>query len=169
MPTVPKFKDLFSLLFQSNPPSSSPSVAPVPGNDFFSILPPQGSSIAPTQDDDFFAPLLRSPSYQKKQQNLSSSSTSALQANVEATSVDTAAGLFRVGYEVDDAGKDLLINIGRTIGQCGTCENNPGSLRRGFRAEVRGRILELSTQNGPHKLTVLSAQLSNNLTTTCPT
>jgi hypothetical protein len=77
--------------------------------------------------------------------------------------------LFRVGYEVDTAGRDLLINIGRAIGRCGTCKNNVDGLQRGFRAEIRGIILELSPQNGPHKLQVLSAQSSHNLTSICPT
>lgn len=76
--------------------------------------------------------------------------------------------LFRVGYEVDAAGKQVLINIGRAIGRCSTCQNNVGSLQRGFRAEVRGRILELGNQNGPHKFEVLSAQASYNLTSICP-
>jgi hypothetical protein len=79
------------------------------------------------------------------------------------------SALFRVGYEVDTAGKDLLINIGRAIGRCGTCKNNVDGLQRGFRAEVRGTILELSPQNGPHKLQVLTAQSSHNLTSICPT
>jgi hypothetical protein len=79
------------------------------------------------------------------------------------------SALFRVGYEVDTAGRDLLINIGRAIGRCGTCKNNVDGLQRGFRAEIRGTILELSPQNGPHKLQVLSAQSSHNLTSICPT
>jgi hypothetical protein len=87
-------------------------------------------------------------------------------ASFEVSDVN-APGLYAVGYEVDAVGKQLLIDIGRTIGICGTCQNSDGGLFNGFRAEVRGRILELSS-TGPHKLMVTSAQLSNNLTTVCP-
>jgi hypothetical protein len=82
----------------------------------------------------------------------------------EANAVDDS--LYKPGYVVDDVGKDLIIQLGRAAGLCSTCMNT-GSLRSGLRAEVRGIITEVGENNGPHKLAVLSVQLSNNLTSIC--
>jgi hypothetical protein len=80
----------------------------------------------------------------------------------------TASPPYRAGYQVDTAGKDLLVRIGRAAGVCGTCTAG-GSQVRGFRAEVRGTITELgSAINGAHKMTVSSARASFNLTSICP-
>ena len=75
--------------------------------------------------------------------------------------------MYTVGYEIDDAGKQVLLNIARSNGICSTCSNPSGGLNRGFRAEVRGTITELGTNNGPHKLMLTSAQISNNLSNVC--
>jgi hypothetical protein len=70
-------------------------------------------------------------------------------------------------YQVDDAGKELLIQIGRSVGICSTCAPT-GRQLRGFRAEVKGTIIELGSGiNGSHKLNVTSARSSYNVTSTC--
>jgi hypothetical protein len=77
-----------------------------------------------------------------------------------------------VAYQVDDAGRSLLVDIGRKLGQkgsfpaCGTC-TGAGSLLKGFRAEVTGIVTDLGNGSTPPKITVTSAQGSNGRTGFC--
>jgi hypothetical protein len=143
-PVAKSFQDLFPTLPAINQPAAAPAIASTPSNDdgssfldLFNELP----AIAPVP------------------------SSKVVDASMnEVNVVDNS--LYSPGYVVDDAGKDLLIQLGRTVGLCSTCINT-GTLRSGFRAEVRGTISEVSENNGPHKLAVSFVQLSNNLTSIC--
>jgi hypothetical protein len=96
----------------------------------------------------------------------STNRTESLSGFVKASAAVDATTLYTAGYVVDDIGKDLLIQLGRTVGICSTCGTS-GNLRAGLRAEIRGIITEVSTSLGPHQLAVSSVQLSNNLTSIC--
>jgi hypothetical protein len=171
-PPTLSFADLFTLLAGlTRPPTQAPTLAPASSNDdFFSILnapsqsvprstrqPTQVPNVAPTaQKVDFISLLNQS----------TTNTTETLSVSVEASSVVESSSLYTAGYVIDDVGKDLIIQLGRSVGICSTCGTS-GSLRTGLRAEIRGTITELSATLGPHGLAVSSVQLSNNLTSIC--
>jgi hypothetical protein len=85
-------------------------------------------------------------------------------------------GLYTVAYRVDDAGRDLLVELGRSIGQmgdfpaCSTCTGTEdGTLLQGFRAEVTGIVTSLGsgTDIDPPTLQVTSAVPSNGRSDFC--
>jgi hypothetical protein len=78
------------------------------------------------------------------------------------------SGMYTVAYRLDDEGRDLLVSLGRSAGQCGTCNGN-GSLKKGFRAEVTGVVTSLGsgTVSDPPTLRVTSAVPSNGRTGVC--
>jgi hypothetical protein len=85
-------------------------------------------------------------------------------------------GMYTVAYRVDDAGRDLLVGLGRSIGQmgdfpaCSTCTGTEdGTLLQGFRAEVTGTVTSLGsgTDIDPPTLQVTSAVPSNGRSDFC--
>jgi hypothetical protein len=85
-------------------------------------------------------------------------------------------GLYSVAYRVDDVGRDLLVELGRSIGQmgnypaCSTCTGTEdGTLLQGFRAEVTGIVTSLGsgTDSDPPTLQVTNANPSNGRSDFC--
>ena len=71
--------------------------------------------------------------------------------------------LYTRAFEVDEAGKQLLIGIAREVGRkenyvyrCSTCSED-GSIGKGFRATVSGTVTELGQGDRPPKLLVKAA------------
>ena len=164
--------DLIARIFRYTlPPIQAPTSAPSSNNDdFFSLLNPPSKSrprstrqptqvpiVAPTANNIDFISLLN-PTTQND--------TESLSGKLDTSTVVEPSSLYAAGYVVDEVGKDLIIQLGRSVGICSTCGSS-GSLRAGLRAEIRGIVTEISTSFGPHKLAVSSLQLSNNLTSIC--
>jgi hypothetical protein len=85
-------------------------------------------------------------------------------------------GLYSVAYRVDEAGRDLLVELGRSNGKmgdfpaCATCTGTQDdALLRGFRAEVTGVVTGLGngTVYDPPTLRVATAVPSNGRTDVC--
>lgn len=74
--------------------------------------------------------------------------------------------LYTGAFQVDDAGKQLLVDIARDVGICGTCTGN-GDLQKGFRAEVRGTVTALGNGSVPPTISITDAVSSNSLATVC--
>ena len=82
--------------------------------------------------------------------------------NLLADPVDEGS-LYTRAFEVDEAGKQLLIGIAREVGRkensvyrCSTCSED-GSIGKGFRATVSGTVTELGQGERPPKLLVRAA------------
>jgi hypothetical protein len=77
-------------------------------------------------------------------------------------------GLYSVAYGLDGDGRDLLVTLGRSVGECETCMGN-GTLQKGFRAEVTGVVTGLGngTVYGPPTIRVTTAVPSNGRTVFC--
>ena len=78
----------------------------------------------------------------------------------------TAGGLYTRALQVDDSGKQLLVDIARDVGSCSTCTGN-GDLRQGFRAEVRGMVITLANGEIPPTIAVTGAIFSDGTATAC--
>ena len=78
----------------------------------------------------------------------------------------TAGGLYTRALQVDDSGKQLLVDIARDVGSCSTCTGN-GDLRQGFRAEVRGMVITLADGEIPPTIAVTGAIFSDGTATAC--
>jgi hypothetical protein len=78
------------------------------------------------------------------------------------------SGTYTVAYRLDNEGRDLLVRLGRSAGQCGTCSGS-GSLEKGFRAEVTRVVTSLGsgTNSDPPTLRVTMAVPSNGRTDFC--
>ena len=51
--------------------------------------------------------------------------------------------LYTRGYRISEGpGKDMIVNLARSVGRCSTCSSD-GSLREGFRAAVKGTVVAL--------------------------
>jgi hypothetical protein len=84
--------------------------------------------------------------------------------------------MYTRAFRVDDEGRDVLIEIARQHGKCGTCSSSMVSERyalvvRGFRAEVHGTVTNLSsTVDGvmvPATIQLSNASRSNDATVIC--
>ena len=53
--------------------------------------------------------------------------------------------LFRRGFVLDEASKELLVGIGREVGQCDTCTGE-GNLEAGFKATITATIVALTDE-----------------------
>lgn len=58
-------------------------------------------------------------------------------------------------FQLDQRGNNLVIQIARAIGICGTCGNN-GTQRYGFRATIIGTVTAPATQSDPATIAVTS-------------
>jgi hypothetical protein len=85
-------------------------------------------------------------------------------------------GLYSVAYRVDDAGRDLLVELGRSNGlmgdfpACSTCTGTQDdALLKGFRAEVTGVVTSLGngTIYDPPTIRITTAVPSNGRTDFC--
>jgi hypothetical protein len=80
-------------------------------------------------------------------------------------------------YRVDDTGRDMLIELARSNGKCGTCSGSSESdsiplLDNGFRAEVYGTVTALSSNDNefvPIQIKVSKASRSNGQSVVCGT
>lgn len=75
--------------------------------------------------------------------------------------------MFTRAFKVDDSGKADLIALARSVGRCGTCTGENGTLKKGFRAEVNGVVTALADGETPATLRVTSAAYSNDKSTIC--
>lgn len=60
------------------------------------------------------------------------------------------------GWRVDDAGRDLLLDLARETGRCSTCKSG-GTLRKGFRAAMNATVLTLGSDETPPLIQVQTA------------
>ena len=74
--------------------------------------------------------------------------------------------LYTGAFQVDDAGKQLLVDTARDVGICGTCTGN-GDLQKGFRAQVRGTVTALGNGSIPPTVSITAAVSSNAMATVC--
>lgn len=78
--------------------------------------------------------------------------------------------LYTRAFQVDDAGKEVLIGIAADVSStrgCSTCTGNSGDLQRGFRAEIRGIVTALADGDTPATIQLTEAVHSNGLETVC--
>jgi hypothetical protein len=79
-------------------------------------------------------------------------------------------------FRVDNSGRTILIEMARSNGDCGTCSGSSVSdssplISAGFRAEIRGTVSALSSNDGngyvPVQIQITNASRSNNQATIC--
>jgi hypothetical protein len=84
--------------------------------------------------------------------------------------------LYTRAYRVDDNGRNMLIELARSHGSCGTCSGSSQSestpiIAQGFRAEISGTVAALSSGSDdgyvPVLVEVTDAKRSNNQATVC--
>lgn len=76
---------------------------------------------------------------------------------------------YTVAYSLDDAGTQTIVQIGRAAGPVGMCETCTGSgdLMKGLRAEVRGVVTSIGSDDEPPTITVTTATVSNGRSDFC--
>lgn len=80
--------------------------------------------------------------------------------------------MYTRAYRVDDNGRSMLIALARSHGSCGTCSGDSESdstpiLRKGFRAEITGTVVALSSDGVPVQVQITDAKRSNDQGTVC--
>lgn len=88
------------------------------------------------------------------------------------TSGDSDSTIYTRAYRVDDNGRSMLIALARSHGSCGTCSGDSESdstpiLRKGFRAEITGTVVALSSDGVPVQVQISDAKRSNDQGTVC--
>jgi len=55
--------------------------------------------------------------------------------------------MYSRGWRLNDAGRQAMIDLGRTIGSCKTCGTTSNGLEKGFRAGVKAEVLSLNLED----------------------
>jgi hypothetical protein len=76
--------------------------------------------------------------------------------------------LYARGWRLDDATKNRMIDLARSVGSCSTCENRQG-LIQGFRAALNATVLDLGSSSVPPLISATEIQQSELGTQTCAT
>jgi hypothetical protein len=76
--------------------------------------------------------------------------------------------LYARGWRLDDATKNRIIDLARTVGSCSTCENRQG-LIQGFRAALNATVLDLGSSSVPPLISATEIQQSELGNPSCAT